>query len=487
MSDSEVVIRVENLGKRYRIGAREEGYKTFREAVTDIALAPIKRLRDITRLSRFRDDDRSTTFNDVQRSTAFNDSNDLNASTCPVDSYSTGTPSTLNGSNALNGRPSDDDTIWALKDVSFEAKRGDVLGIIGRNGAGKTSLLKILSRITDPTEGRVRIKGLVASLLEVGTGFHPELTGRENIFLNGAILGMSRAEIQKNFDEIVAFAEVERFIDTPVKRYSSGMYVRLAFAVAAHLDPEILLVDEVLAVGDVAFQKKCLGKMGDVATEGRTVLFVSHNMAAVQALCPRSILLKDGQVHRDGVTAGVLTHYLADSQNMLPHNKPGEYGLLARRNPYSDGKLMIRKVQLLNHETQPRETFAMGQMMHVQVFITGLGAFRGAEVGVVFKSGYGQWITGITSGMTCSSTEQPRQENECATLTIPRLPFTPGRLSIDVALAQPGIGRLDYVEDAAVFQVVEVDVYGTGRAVSAYFGVVYLDADWQIRGAEDGR
>src|SRR4028118_430430 len=188
---------------------------------------------------------------------------------------------------------------WALKDVSFEVKRGDRVGIIGRNGAGKSTLLKILSRITEPTTGRISIKGRVASLLEVGTGFHPELTGRENIYLNGAILGMSKAEIKKKFDEIVAFAEVEKFLDTPVKRYSSGMYVRLAFAVAAHLEPEILIVDEVLAVGDAQFQKKCLGKMEEVGKEGRTVLFVSHNMGVVQTLCTRGILLRYGTVVSD--------------------------------------------------------------------------------------------------------------------------------------------------------------------------------------------
>src|SRR3974377_321536 len=185
---------------------------------------------------------------------------------------------------------------WALKNVSFDVKRGEVLGIIGRNGAGKSTLLKILSRITDPTEGRVVLRGRVASLLEVGTGFHPELTGRENIYLNGAILGMSQREIKQKFDEIVAFAEVDRFLDTPVKRYSSGMYVRLAFAVAAHLEPEILIIDEVLAVGDVEFQKKCLGKMKDISGQGRTVLFVSHNMAAVNQLCTSAVLLQEGRI-----------------------------------------------------------------------------------------------------------------------------------------------------------------------------------------------
>lgn len=207
--------------------------------------------------------------------------------------------------------PEADEILWALKDVSFSVRRGEAIGVIGRNGAGKSTLLKILSRITEPTSGRAVINGRVGSLLEVGTGFHPELTGRENIYLSGAILGMKRAEIDRKFDEIVAFAETERFLDTPVKRYSSGMYVRLAFAVAAHLEPEILLVDEVLAVGDAAFQKKCLGKMGDVATAGRTVLFVSHNMVAVQNLCNRAIWLDNGQIIEQGDTHQVVAKYLS--------------------------------------------------------------------------------------------------------------------------------------------------------------------------------
>ena len=218
----------------------------------------------------------------------------------------------------LRGRPiiegDETEEFWALRDVNFEVARGEVLGIIGRNGAGKSTLLKVLSRITEPSEGRVEIKGRVASLLEVGTGFHPELSGRENVYLNGAILGMSRREIKAKFDEIVAFAEVERFLDTPVKRYSSGMYVRLAFAVAAHLEPEILVVDEVLAVGDAEFQKKCLGKMQDVASGGRTVLFVSHNMGAIESLCPRSIELADGSVVAMGQTDEVVQHHLSSMQ-----------------------------------------------------------------------------------------------------------------------------------------------------------------------------
>src|SRR5437870_2274772 len=232
---SEIALKVEGLGKRYRIGANQQAYKTLKEKLTQTASTPFRALKSLAG---------------------------------------------RNGHYSI--RKSKSETIWALKDVSFEVKYGEVVGIIGRNGAGKSTLLKILSRITDPTEGYADIHGRVGSLLEVGTGFQPELTGRENIFLNGSILGMKRAEIKKKFDEMVDFAEIEKFIDTPVKHYSSGMYVRLAFAVAAHLEPEILLVDEVLAVGDAAFQKKCLGKMGDVAKEGRTVLFVSHNMAAIE-------------------------------------------------------------------------------------------------------------------------------------------------------------------------------------------------------------
>ena len=214
--------------------------------------------------------------------------------------------------SAFRGGRRTEETIWALKDVSFEVAPGEVVGVIGRNGAGKSTLLKILSRITEPTEGRVELRGRIGSLLEVGTGFHLELTGRENIYLNGAILGMKRAEIGRKFDEIVAFAEIDKFLDTPVKHYSTGMYLRLAFAVAAHLEPEILLVDEVLAVGDASFQKKCLGKMEDVAAQGRTVMFVSHSMPAVARLCPRAILLSNGVAALDGPSGRVIDHYLAE-------------------------------------------------------------------------------------------------------------------------------------------------------------------------------
>ena len=245
---------------------------------------------------------------------------------------------------------------WALKDVSLQIKQGEVVGIIGRNGAGKSTLLKILSRITVPTEGRIRIDGRIASLLEVGTGFHQELTGRENIFLNGAILGMTRAEIIRKFDEIVEFSGIEEFLDTPVKRYSSGMYVRLAFAVAAHLEPEILIVDEVLAVGDAAFQKKCLGKMGSFAQSGRTVLFVSHNMEAVRTLCQRGVWLKDGRLHKDGKADEILEDYFNSISNELS---------FSCANP--DYGLTIQKVVLRNDRGEESSQFRPGDDLIVEI------------------------------------------------------------------------------------------------------------------------
>lgn len=252
---SDAVIQVRHLSKRYTLGGQQKPYKTVRESLTDALKAPFRR----------------------------------------------------------NGKSDDSRTFWALNDVNFEVKPGEVIGIIGRNGAGKSTLLKILSRITDPSAGEIEITGRVGSLLEVGTGFHPELTGRENVYLNGAILGMKRGEINAKFDEIVNFSEVSKFLDTPVKFYSSGMYMRLAFAVAANLEPEILIVDEVLAVGDSTFQRKCLGRMGEVAESGRTVLFVSHNMSAVQQLCSRCVLLQKGQVRADGPTAEVVPLYLREA------------------------------------------------------------------------------------------------------------------------------------------------------------------------------
>jgi lipopolysaccharide transport system ATP-binding protein len=305
---STAAITVENLSKQFQLGAAEgRGYRTFREALVDAASAPLRRLKQ------------------------------------------------LRGSD--QGVP----THWALNGVNFAVEPGEVVGIIGRNGAGKSTLLKVLSRITEPTKGRVRIRGRVASLLEVGTGFHPELSGRENIFLNGAILGMSRREITAKFDEIVSFAEVEKFIDTPVKRYSSGMYLRLAFAVAAHLEPEILVVDEVLAVGDAGFQKKCLNKMEDVGHQGRTVLFVSHSMPAITRLCPRTILLDQGRVLRDGPSHEVVSVYLSSG---LGTQAAREWADPAAA-PGND-VVRLRAARVLNHEGEVSEALDIRRPVFIE-------------------------------------------------------------------------------------------------------------------------
>lgn len=295
-------IKVEKLGKQYRIGTRDSAYATIRETL-------------------------------VARATSF-----------------------------WKWSRQESKKIWALRDVNFEVKPGEVVGVIGRNGAGKTTLLKVLARITEPTTGRVELRGRVGSLLEVGTGFHPELTGRENIYLNGSILGMRRREIERRFDEIVAFAEVEEFVDTPVKRYSSGMYLRLAFGVAAHLEPEILLVDEVLAVGDVQFQKKCMGKIEEVAGEGRTVLFVSHNMPAVQRLCTRGILLSDGKITRDGDVRLAVQEYLT-----LDLGQAGERAWPDQETAPGDKVARLKAIRALNGKAEVASEFSVRDDWYLEV------------------------------------------------------------------------------------------------------------------------
>jgi lipopolysaccharide transport system ATP-binding protein len=300
-----------------------------------------------------------------------------------------------------SSRPSsNDNTIWALKDVSFEVKEGEVLGIIGRNGAGKSTLLKILSRITEPTGGRVELRGRVASLLEVGTGFHPELTGRENILLNGALLGMSRQEITRKLDEIVAFSEIEKFLDTPVKRYSSGMYVRLAFAVAAHLEPDILLVDEVLAVGDASFQKKCLGKMGDVARGGRTVLFVSHNMTAVASLTERCIELADGGVAKLGPSDEVIQHYLTESVGQL--NTDGNFDLTNAARPLrkvnlKTAKALFVKARCIDSKGKGRTVYQEREKITIDVYVRVRSKIDFFEVHLDVNNTYGIRVFAVLS------------------------------------------------------------------------------------------
>ena len=314
---------------------------------------------------------------------------------------------------------------WALKDVSFEIKHGDVVGIIGRNGAGKSTLLKLLSRITEPTTGKIRLRGRVASLLEVGTGFHPELTGRENIFLNGAILGMSKAEITRKFDEIVAFAEVEKFLDTPVKRYSSGMYVRLAFAVAAHLEPEILIVDEVLAVGDASFQKKCLGKMQDVSKGGRTVLFVSHNMGAVASLCKTGIWMQKGQVMKIGGAREIVDEYLTAASDTLQTTVDFTN---ARRSGDQGRRLLIEKVEWLSGlPLQHGEKFSM------RIHFRTRDAVDEVSVGLGFSNLEGTRLVSYDTDFQAGYRPDIANGRACFTdITVDELPLAPGLYNFSV-------------------------------------------------------
>jgi lipopolysaccharide transport system ATP-binding protein len=359
---------------------------------------------------------------------------------------------------------------WALRNVSFEVKRGEVLGIIGRNGAGKSTLLKILSRITEPTSGRVSLRGRVASLLEVGTGFHPELTGRENVYLNGAILGMTRQEIRRKFDEIVAFAEVEKFLDTPVKRYSSGMYVRLAFAVAAHLDPEILIVDEVLAVGDAAFQRKCLGKMEGIARKGRTVLFVSHNMTAMLSLCPKAFLLNSGELIQEGSAQRVIQSYLESvrSAATLPLDR--------RTDRTGDGSARILSVQIESTDRDKiiRSTSRLRVTLRYQSdhpiqhpqFLVGIYDYNNSGIFLLDSDAAGN-LPEILPARGCMS---------CETGAIN---LTPGACYLNIALLKGGV-MADYVEYASEFEVETEDVYGSGKLPTRDWALCVLNQNWSL-------
>jgi lipopolysaccharide transport system ATP-binding protein len=362
---------------------------------------------------------------------------------------------------------------WALKDVSFDIKQGERVGIIGRNGAGKSTLLKILSRITEPTSGKVSIKGRVASLLEVGTGFHPELSGRENIYLNGAILGMSKADIKNKFDEIVAFSEVEKFLDTPVKRYSSGMYVRLAFAVAAHLEPEILIVDEVLAVGDAQFQKKCLGKLQDVGTEGRTVLFVSHNMAAIQQLCASCILLRDGVVRDTGTIDKVIESYLNDSTSSgreslgdIPRAR-ADYGVIAR----------FINASPVNGKGERTTSFMSGEDisfdLEIKAFekVDSLSLVAGLDTYMDYR------ITTVLSEEAGTLFSAEKDAVISINLRFPTLHLKPGTYSLTLGIRRNKLA-LDHVVKAINFEISEISVNHKSRDTWTR-GDVVTESVWQ--------
>jgi lipopolysaccharide transport system ATP-binding protein len=366
------------------------------------------------------------------------------------------------------------ETIWALKDVSFTVEQGEILGIIGRNGAGKSTLLKILSRITAPTEGVAKVKGRIASLLEVGTGFHPELTGRENVYLNGAILGMSRREIDRKFETIVDFAEIERFIDTPVKRYSSGMYVRLAFAVAAHLEPEILLVDEVLAVGDAAFQKKCLGKMGDVAQEGRTVLFVSHNMAAIQTLCETSILLDAGRITCRGTTETAVQYYLHAGPKSLPKNR-----LRDREDRRGTGTVRITDVRFMDEKAKHETDLllvGMPVLIEAEYDKNTDQEIQDFDISISFSNSLGELI------FACRSSAQGRlfhlsKSKGVLRCRLAKWPLPFGVYSYNV-LAVAGRVTLDSIQGAGEITSENGDFYGTGKLPGGKRPKVFVDYEW---------
>jgi len=335
---------------------------------------------------------------------------------------------------------------WALKDLNFEIQRGDVAGIIGRNGAGKSTLLKVLSRIVEPTTGRITLRGRVASLLEVGTGFHPELSGRENVFLNGAILGMSKREIRSKFDEIVAFAEIEKFLDTPVKRYSSGMYVRLAFAVAAHLEPEILIVDEVLAVGDAEFQKKCLGKMRDVACGGRTVLFVSHNIGAVSSLCTSAFLLRGGTLVESGPVSRVIAAYAAQSRPA-----GGGFRVDGRRGQPSDCRIVDAWLLIDGQR--------VGRMNWDSPFDIVMDVVAERDIAIsteyLIRDNNGLPILFSPTGLQQNITLQLGSGRHRVTAACPALGLATGSYAIDLMLVESGVRSFDYCESALRFEVTE--------------------------------
>ncbi|MEK6276821.1 MAG: ABC transporter ATP-binding protein [Actinomycetota bacterium] len=417
---SDVVITTHELGKRYTLGLHGHGYDTLREAMVQAARGALRRVgRRPSRPSR--------------------------------------------------------NTLWALHDLSLTVRTGEVVGLIGHNGAGKTTLLKILSRITEPTSGYADVTGRVGSLLEVGTGFHPELTGRENIFLNGAILGMRRAEIRRRFDEIVAFAEMERFLDTPVKRYSSGEAVRLAFAVAAHLEPEILLVDEVLAVGDAAFQRKSLGKMGEVAKEGRTVIFVSHNLAIIQALCHRGVLLERGEAVADAPVMETIDRYLRTLERAASND------LLERTDRDSRGyeESLVRRLEIRDASGGTPDVVVGGRPVTIVVHVTEVVPMM--ECRLTICNNLGQPIMTLDSEVSAPTDIRDGELGPCIECDIASLPLLPGRYRIDVLL-KANRRVQDGLQAAAFFDVEPGVMADRPMPASGSDGDVVLPHNWRLPG-----
>jgi len=418
----ESAITVDDLSKRYSLGAsRTGGYRTLREAIVQGVSSPLNRLR---------------------------------------------------GRGEKAGR--EPGIHWALKDVSFQVQPGEVVGVIGRNGAGKSTLLKVLSRITEPHSGRVTLRGRVGSLLEVGVGFHQELTGRENIYLNGAIFGMSRKEITRKFDAIVAFSEVEPFLDMPVKRYSSGMYVRLAFAVASHMEPEILLVDEVLAVGDAPFQKKCLGKMDEVSRSGRTVLFVSHNMATIINLCTKALVLEGGQLIFDGPCEEGVGLYVKGCNA----SSASEVGLLDHPNRRVGSTPILGRVRLLDADCSLADQFPCGDPILIELELDPSCTLSKVHFAIGFEDMLGCRLSTVATYLTDSWSpdgSQPRR----VICRVDQLPLTPGRYSISLNAGPLEWPWTDFIDQAVWFDVLANDFYGNGRIPSADWGRFLARSRWR--------
>jgi lipopolysaccharide transport system ATP-binding protein len=422
---SRPVISVEGLGKEFMIGSRERVGETFREMLTGSLIAPFRRLRRL--------------------------------------------------SGAAPADP--EERFWALKDVAFHVEEGEVVGIIGRNGAGKSTLLKILSRIVEPTEGQVTLRGRVASLLEVGTGFHPELTGRENIFLNGAVLGMTRSEIAQKFDEIVAFAEVERFLDTPVKRYSSGMYVRLAFSVAAHLEPEILVVDEVLAVGDIAFQEKCLNKMESTAKGGRTVLFVSHNMHAIARLCSRCVALQGGRVSFDGEVDKCIESYIGSG------HRTAEGNVISLSRKASD-EFYVDRIEILNGKGKPLTHLKTWDEATFRIVFHSPRNFPAGSVEFQIATASGVPVVRCSTRPDSAVPSPFREGENIIECHFPRLALSAGRYLIGAGLAVPNVEWLYQNLDGGVLEIGARDIFNSGSPPQSSRYVVPMEHNWIVQSAE---
>lgn len=449
---SKPIISVEHLSKAYRLGTREDIPDTFVGAMTGWLKAPVRNWQRLRRLN---------TFGEV-----------------PVDS------ATATAENeSKNGDPpsakNDSDTFWALRDVSFAVNEGEVIGIIGRNGAGKSTLLKILSRITEPTDGRAVIRGRVSSLLEVGTGFHPELTGRENVYMNGTILGMRKKEIDKKFDEIVDFSGVAEFLDTPIKRYSSGMQVRLAFAVAAHLEPEILIIDEVLAVGDAEFQKKCLGKMQDVAKCGRTVLFVSHNMAAVQGLCSRVLWMQQGALQHEGPTKSVISDYYAQGVHLC-NGHGHRFHPLNEKKSTSNENFAIDELRITSNGVLSPEGYAIGAPLRIEIDCRALKDLVGPVFMISIHTKLGQAVIDCHSLRASGAIPERLYGSFTVTCHPKDLNLVPGDYVLRLAIKERNQWFFA-AENAGVFTILPTDYFGSGKTHVKTDAFILCKQDWQIK------